>query len=110
MSSVVVNLADYLDPPLSIEPLETSGGPGDFNGGMEARIAALEAHMEHVRSDLSTLKSDVGTLKTDMATMTERVSHLPTKGFIVTATLTTLAVLGALSLYGPNLRTFLGIH
>ena len=85
------------------------GGGGGTSGGMEARLAKLEAHMEHVLADVSALKADVGKLKTDMATLVERVSHLPTKGFIVSATLTTLAMLTALTAFAPVIQRFFGI-
>jgi len=90
------------------KPLETGSGGGDSTG-MEARVAKLEAHMEHVRADTGALKTDAGTIKTTLATLVERVAHLPSKGFIVTALLVALAVLAAVSLFAPNLQRMVGV-
>lgn len=86
---------------------------------MEARVAVLETHIEYIRSDISGLKADMGVIRSDLgktrdevadlrtglATLTERVNHLPTKGFIVTATLSTMAVLGALITFQDQIRS-----
>lgn len=109
----VVPFAAYRERPS--QPIEDPddtlkhGGGGGTSGGMEARLAKLEAHMEHVLADVSALKADVGKLKTDMATLIERVSNLPTKGFIVSATLTTLAMLTAMTAFAPAIQRFFGI-
>lgn len=73
-------------------PLNDGPGRGTYDG-MEARVAVLEAHVEHIRSDLGKLAS----VPKDLGVLTERVSHLPTKGFIVTTTLTALVAIAALS-------------
>lgn len=88
-------------------PLQTGGGGGTYDG-MEARVAVLETHVEYIRRDISDPKADMGVIRSDLgkarnevadlrtglATLTERVNHPPTKGFIVTATLSTMAVWG----------------
>jgi hypothetical protein len=78
---------------------------------MEARIARLESDVGHIRDDLVDLKNDgrdlrksVAEIKVGMATLTERVNNLPTKGFIVTTVLTTLAVIAALIVFQGNLQ------
>lgn len=58
-----------------------SGGGGGTSGGMDGltpRVARLEAHMERVRDDLGKLSS----VPADLARLTERVAHLPSKGYI----------------------------
>jgi hypothetical protein len=90
------------------EPLHKKGG-GGTSGGMEGRIARLEAHMEHVLSDTSALKADTSKMKTDLATLTERVAHLPSKGFIVAVTLASLTLVGAISIFGTNIRALFGL-
>lgn len=43
-----------------------TGGPGDNDGGMEARVAKLEAAMEFVQRDIAQLKQDVRELRSDI--------------------------------------------
>ena len=87
---------------------------------MNERIVILEAHADYVRRDIADLKSDVGAIRTDLgklkdevgdlrtglATLGVRVDHLPTKGFIVTATLSTMGFLGALITFQDHIRAF----
>lgn len=69
---------------------------GDDNGGsMEARLARLEAHVENMRGEISKL----GPVPTDLAILKTRVDHLPSKGFIVSSAITTVAaIVGLLTL------------
>lgn len=69
-----------------------SGGGGGTSDGMEARVAVLEAHVEHIRGELAKLAG----VPTDVATLKERVSHLPGKGFVVTAAMGTVGGLTAI--------------
>lgn len=69
-----------------------SGGGGGPTGDSDARVVRLEAHMEHVRSDLSVLRD----VPVQIATLTERVAHLPSKGFVVTAATGTVAGIAGL--------------
>jgi hypothetical protein len=54
---------------------------------IEPRVAKLEAHMEHVRSSVDKLTG----IPKDVAVLAERISHLPGKGFVVTAGVGTVA-------------------
>lgn len=97
-------LADYqnaLD-----QNLKSGGGGGTFDG-MEPRIARLEAHMEHVQADLVVLKTDMGAVKDRLARLEVKVDHLPSKGFIVTALIAMLAVIGALVTYQEQIKAVL---
>lgn len=80
-------------------PLNPGEGGGRFDP-MEPRVAKLEAHMEHVRAELAKLS----TMPVEIATVKERVSHLPSKGFVVTAAVSTVggvvALLGLLQKLG----------
>lgn len=80
-------------------PLNSGGGGGNFDP-MEPRVAKLEAHMENVRAELGKLSS----VPADLATLKERVAHLPSKGFIVGASLTSMTllvtILGLLKAFG----------
>lgn len=67
---------------------------------MEQRVGRLERQQEQ-------LARDVTDLRVAVATISERVAHLPGKGFIVTATSTTIALIGALVLFADKVRALL---
>lgn len=80
--------------------LQPPGGGSTLDLMIEARVATLEADVKNiretigemkidlreVRSDLKDLRtevrSDISELKVNVATLTERVAHLPSKGYI----------------------------
>lgn len=76
-------------------------GDGGNGGYMEARIARLETAADRVDDRLRSV--EVG-----IATLSERVAHLPSKGFIVTATVSAITLLSALILFGEKLLSLLG--
>ena len=85
-----------------------TGGGGD-PPGLEPRIAKLEAHVETLRTDVAAMKKDVADIRVGVATLTERVAHLPGKGFVVTATTTAIALISGVIILGEKLRTALGL-
>jgi hypothetical protein len=69
--------------------LQPPGGGSTNNGMLEPRVAGLEADIRHIRDtvgemkvDIRTMQTDIGELKVNYATLTERVAHLPTKGYV----------------------------
>ena len=76
--------------------LSGSGG-GSTSGGMEERVTRLERQQEQ-------LTKEVIDLRVAVATLTERIAHLPGKGFVVTATTATITLLGAIVLFADKLR------
>jgi hypothetical protein len=97
-------------------PLQPPSGGGPFDG-MEARVARLEADVGHIKTDITDIKQavrglqdNVTALRIDAATLTERVRHLPTKGFIVTATTATLVLIGALVVFQGNIQRLFGVN
>lgn len=84
--------------------LKNGGGGGTSDGTMEPRIAKLEAHMEHVRSELG----KIAPIPERLRAVEVRVDHLPSKGFIVTASATTIALLTAAIVFADKLRTLVG--
>ena len=94
----------------------SGGSGGDTYDPMEVRVAQLEAHVGHIRGDVTEIKAgikDLGVstsaLKVEGATLTERVAHLPSKGFIVSSVLAALAVATALVLFQGNLQRMVGL-
>lgn len=85
-----------------------AGGGGGTTGNMEARVARLEAHVEILRTDSAATRSDVGDIRLDLATLTERVAHLPSKGFVVTSNMTAIALGSGVILFGEKLKALIG--
>ena len=85
--------------PSGSTPLQSGGGGGTFDG-KEPRVAVLENNVEYIKRDIGELKADmsgirrdVESLKVSQGILTERVSHLPSKGFIFTVA---LGIVGAI--------------
>jgi hypothetical protein len=83
---------------------------------MEARVARLESDVGHIKTDIGDIKSSLKELTTNttdlrinFARLDERVSHLPTKGFIVTAVTLGLGLIAALVVFQGNIQHFLGV-
>jgi septal ring factor EnvC (AmiA/AmiB activator) len=107
-------IRQFSEPPHSGSALKGSGGGGTFDD-MESKVAALEAHMLHVREDIRDIKaeskqaaSNIADIRVNVATLTERVNHLPTKGWGVTVVIALAAFLSAVSLFGPKLLKLVG--
>jgi len=79
------------EPNVVDHPLRYSGGPPGGND-MEARVTKLEGQFEKLNDKVDELRIDVAVLK-------ERVSNLPGKGFIVTATVAALAFFSSVVLF-----------
>ncbi|TFF19119.1 hypothetical protein E3C22_20315 [Jiella endophytica] len=87
------------------------GGPRDAGGagggdGMEARVAKLEAGVGHIEQDVSELRTDMKDVRDRLARLEERVSHLPGKGFIVTALIIGFAVTAGLVTFQSRIQSF----
>lgn len=76
------------------------GGGGGTSGGMEDRVRRIETTVDQ-------LGRDVTELRVNLATITERVAHLPSKGFIVTAASTIIVLLTAATVFADKLRALL---
>jgi hypothetical protein len=70
-------------------PLQPPGGGGTYDPMLEARVASLEADVRNIRETVGEMKADLRSAGTDLseikvnyATLSERVSHLPSKGYI----------------------------
>jgi uncharacterized coiled-coil protein SlyX len=102
-----------------LEAIKRLGG-GDGNGGgekLEPRLAKVESDVGHIQRDLGDLKSEaaktrdnVASINTTLATLTERMAHLPGKGFIVTAVMGSLAFFGALIVFQNQIQNLLHLH
>ena len=103
------------DPPRSIatdlawERAREHGGAGGEPPDIGARVAKLEAHVETIRADVAVIKKDVADIRVNLATLTERVAHLPGKGFVITATTTTIGIISGLIIFGEKLKSAIGL-
>lgn len=82
---------------------------------MEARLARLEAKADSADSALSRIEGKLGSIddrarvtEVTLATLTERVGHLPSKGFIVSVVMTALALSAAMFVFQTNLQQLFG--
>jgi hypothetical protein len=85
-----------------------TGGGGGTSDGMEARVARLEAHVEILRGDSAATRADVADIRLSLATLTERIAHLPSKGFVVTSNMTAIALFSGVILFGEKLKALIG--
>ena len=83
---------------------------------MEARIARLEVDVDYIKRDVAELKIDVRSLRDGLARLDvtvakleERVSHLPGKGFIVSASVTIVGLLTAIIVLGDKIKALVGL-
>ena len=80
------------------ERLKSSGG-GGTSDGMDGRVSRLEGRVDK-------LGDDVSAIKVSLATLTERVAHLPSKGFILTALCGGVGFLSAVFLLAERIKHF----
>jgi hypothetical protein len=75
---------------------------------MLVEIAKLQSDGEYNRRDLGEVRTDMRDMRDRMARLEVRVDHLPSKGFIVGATILALAVVGGLLAAAPKLQSLAG--
>lgn len=82
---------------------------------MEERIARLEAHVEHIQSDMGDVKGQLVSMdgrlrgvENNLATLTERVAHLPSKGFIVSVVVAGLGLIITAIGFTEKIQTLFG--
>jgi len=66
-------------------------------------IAKLQSEGEHTKTHLGEVRIDIRDLRDRMARLEERVSHLPSKGFIVVVVTTALVISGGFLTVMPRL-------
>lgn len=74
-------------------PPSAPHGGGGGNWGLEARVAKLEADVAHLVKAVDRLTE----VPTEIGILKARVDELPSKGFIVTATVGALTLVAAIS-------------
>lgn len=77
------------------------GGGGGGASGLEKRIDRIEARLDKASDELHSNS-------TLLATLTERVSHLPGKGFIVAVVMSGMTLFAAIIVFGEKIKALLG--
>ena len=62
-----------------------SGDGGGTSGGMDPWQTSVEKRLDSLDGRMARVETNIGLMKVDLATLTERVAHLPGKGFVVTS-------------------------
>lgn len=99
----------HAPPQLSVVGGNKSGAAGrPPDDPMEARVAKLETTIGYIERDVSEMRSDMKDVRDRLGRLETNVSHLPSKGFIWTAVLLALAVVGALTALQGQIQALLG--
>lgn len=86
------------------------GSPHD---APEAKLAGILSDMTYLRRDVDRVAGDlkaISALQTDMATIKETLRHIPTWGQQLGTVALVLGLIGAMTLFGPNLRKAIGLE
>lgn len=94
----------------------SGGGPGGGGGELEVKVARLETHMSHLQDSMGEVKQRltgvegrVGGVEINLATLTERVAHLPSKGYIVTTVVLAGSFFTAITLFSDSIKKLFGL-
>ncbi|MEC5292094.1 hypothetical protein VSX64_15250 [Aurantimonas sp. C2-6-R+9] len=82
----------------------SDGGSG--GDGMEPRVAKLEASVAHIERDVTELRTDMRDVRDRLSRIETRVDHLPSKGFVVSSVILTLAILTAVITFQDRIQQF----
>ena len=83
--------------------LKGGGGGGTYDG-MDPWQTSVEKRLDSLDGRLGRIESDVATARIDVATLVERMSHLPSKGFVWAS----MGTVGAAIIAGVGLLGQLG--
>lgn len=67
---------------------------------------SVENRLDSLDRRLGSIGGDVGQIKTDTAVLRSDMRHLPTKGYIITAVVTLLALFAALTAYADTIQSW----
>jgi hypothetical protein len=72
-------------------------------------IAKLDVDVQYLKRDLTESRTDIRDMRDRLARLEERVAHLPSKGFIVTVVLASLAIATSFLTLAPRLWNSSGV-
>lgn len=76
--------------------------------GVEGRMDRLETRMDRLEGRMDGIDGRLRGVETGLATLTERVAHLPSKGFMVTGFILALTVMTGLITFADKLQSLVG--
>lgn len=71
-------------------------------------IAKIQEGNEYIKRDLGEVRNDMKDVRDRTARLEVKVDHLPTKGFIVTAIVIALTIIGGIVTIAPKLQNLIG--
>ncbi len=77
---------------------------------LETKMDAVQGALVRVDGRLGAVESRLGGVEVGLATLTERVAHLPSKGYAVTTALLSITVLSAVIVFGDQITALLGVQ
>jgi len=97
----------------TIQSPEPGVGPPPRDTGrsldvLQTEIAKIQVDGDYTKTFLGELRTDVREMRDRMARLEVRVDHLPTKGFIVGAVITSLTIIVGLLTIAPKLQSWAG--
>jgi len=81
-----------------------NGGGGSGGTGLKDRISRLESQFDKLRDDNVTLRDRIGSQSERLTQLIEKVSHLPSKGYIDARLLGLLVLIAAFITFGEKLQ------
>jgi hypothetical protein len=82
------------------------GSGGGTSGGMDGWQTSVEARLGSINTDVRELRTAVGALNTNVATLTERVAHLPSKGYMAAWLIAAMALITAVVTFQSTIQAF----
>lgn len=98
----------------SIQPPEQVSGPppvDQFHRNADialVEIAKLQSDVEHLKGTVGELRKDGREVRDRLIKLETDVSHLPSKGFIITIMVTGVTLMGAILTILPKLQALFG--
>ncbi len=84
----------------------SGNGSGGGSGGFDPRLGRLEGQFDKLAEKIEKQGDRLSGAEVQLATLVERVSHLPTKGFIIGSLVTAVSILSGLVVIASRLGIF----
>lgn len=102
LAGYLKSLQESLDHP----PLKGGGG-GGTSGGMDPWQTSVEKRLDSLDRRAESVDSSLGDVRERLVAVETKIDHLPSKGFIVTSVISSLAFFSALVLLADKIKAFL---
>ncbi|MGV0876934.1 hypothetical protein V6767_07285 [Martelella sp. FLE1502] len=102
--------ADFDELKREVEQLKLAGSGSGGGSDMEGRVAKLEANVENIDRSLTETRKDARDIRDRVIRIEEKINHLASKGFIVTAVISAMALLGAWITFQDKIQNLLSLN